>query len=79
MTLAECIDQYESQHPAAAVLSPLGEATMAARPLVALLPDIDPKDRQDILGQLVATAPTGPEGHGFSLWVSHARTTDPEA
>jgi hypothetical protein len=76
---AQCINLYQAQHRAVAVLTPVGEATVAARRLAALLTDLHPQDRQDILGQVVAMAAAGPEGCGFSLMVSHEPTTDPEA
>lgn len=60
-------------------LTPLGRATCLARRLAAALANLDPKDRQNILMQLVCSAAPGPEGIGFGLTIHLAPTPDPAA
>jgi len=78
MTLREIIEQHHAARPATAALTPLGEATLAARSFALALRDLTAEDREYLLAEVVARAEAGTHGRGFSLLISHPPVRDPQ-
>ncbi len=80
MTLKQIIDRYEARQAVepAPTITPLGEATLAARHFALTLRELTPEDREHLLAQVVVGAEAGTHGCGFSLLVSQSPVRDPD-